>query len=169
MAAIPLETLTRLLDQHTAALVLYVRQWCDAPEDVVQEAFLALMRESVVPENVVGWLYRVVRNRALNASRGGRRRRRHEAAAAHRGEPWLVASEGDRLDAEAAARALEALPGQEREVIVARLWGGLSFEEIARLTGSGVSTVHRWYHRGLATLRERLSGVCPEKKSGPKT
>jgi len=80
MAAIPLETLTRLLDQHTAALVLYARQWCDAPEDVVQEAFLALLREPAVPENVVGWLYRVVRNRAINASRSSGRRQRHEAA-----------------------------------------------------------------------------------------
>jgi RNA polymerase sigma-70 factor (ECF subfamily) len=169
MAAIPLETLTRLLDRHTAALVLYARQWCDAPEDVVQETFLALLREPKAPDNVVGWLYRVVRNRASNASRSLGRRQRHEAVAAHRGEPWLVPAEGDRLDAVAAARALEDLPDEQREIIVARLWGGLSFEEIARLTGSGVSTVYRWYHRGLATLRERLSGLCPQKKSGPKT
>jgi RNA polymerase sigma factor (sigma-70 family) len=169
MAADRLETLTRLLDQYTAALVLYARQWCSTPEDVVQEAFLALVREPVVPENAVGWLYRVVRNRALNASRAFGRRQRHEAEAAHRGEPWLVASEGDRLDAVAAARALEALPGEERETIVARLWGSLSFEEIAQLTGSTMSTVHRRYHHGLATLRERLSGVCPEKKSGPRS
>lgn len=169
MAADRLESLTRLLDLHTAALVLYARQWCDAPEDVVQEAFLALVREPEVPENAVGWLYRVVRNRALNASRASGRRQRHESRAAHRGEPWLVPSEGDRLDAVAAARALEDLPGEQRETIVARLWGGLSFEEIAHLTGSAVSTVHRWYHGGLARLRERLSGVCPEKKNAPKT
>ena len=131
--------------------------------------FWSLMREPDVPENVVGWLYRVVRNRALNAARSSGRRQRHEAAAAHRTEPWLVCCEGDRLDAAAAARALEELPDQQREVIIARLWGGLSFEEIARLTGSPVSTAHRWYQRGLAALRERLSGVCPEKKSGPKS
>ena len=168
MAADRLETLTRLLDDYTAALVLDARQWCSTPEDVVQEAFLALMREPAVPENAVGWLYRVVRNRAINVSRASGRRQRHEAEVAHRGEPWLVPSEGDRLDAVAAARALEELPGHQREVIVARLWGNLSFEEIARLTGSTMSTVHRWYQRGLATLRERLCGVCREKKSGPK-
>jgi RNA polymerase sigma factor (sigma-70 family) len=169
MAAIRLETLTRLLDEQTAALVLYARQWCCAPEDVVQDAFLALLREPDVPENVVGWLYRVVRNGALNAARSSGRRQRHEAVAAHRDEPWLISSDGDRLDAAAAARALEELPDEQREVIVARLWGGLSFEEIARLTGSPVSTAHRWYQRGLAALRERLSGVCLEKKNGPKT
>jgi len=31
----------RLIDAHAAPLVLYARQWCDAPEDVVQEAFSA--------------------------------------------------------------------------------------------------------------------------------
>ena len=36
------DLLGRLLDQHAAALTLYARQWCDTPEDVVQEAFLKL-------------------------------------------------------------------------------------------------------------------------------
>ena len=35
-----------------------------------------------------------------------------------------------------ATRALEGLPLAEREVVVARIWGGLSFEEIAGLTGA---------------------------------
>jgi RNA polymerase sigma-70 factor (ECF subfamily) len=33
----------RLIDAHAAPLVLYARQWCAAPEDVVQEAFLKLV------------------------------------------------------------------------------------------------------------------------------
>ena len=37
------------------------------PEDVVQEAFLLLVRQVVAPDNPVGWMYRVVRNRAINA------------------------------------------------------------------------------------------------------
>lgn len=45
MAGIGPEILTRLLDEHGAALVLYAQQWCDTPEDVVQEAFLALVRQ----------------------------------------------------------------------------------------------------------------------------
>ena len=110
-----------------------------------------------------------MRNKAINAARSGRRRARHEAQAAHRGEPWLVASDGDRLDAAAAARALAELPLDEREVIVARLWGGLSFAEIAGLTGSSLSTTHRRYQQGLAALRERLEGTCPEKKSNCRT
>ncbi len=169
MASISAEAVTRLWDEKSAALVLYAQQWCHTPEDVVQEAFLLLVRQVVAPENPVGWIYRVVRTRAINALRSHGRKSRREARVAHRGEPWFEASAGDRVDAAAATEALRGLPPEQREVIVARLWGALSFEEISGLTGSSVSTVFRSYHRGLATLRERLGEACPAKKTEVKT
>jgi RNA polymerase sigma-70 factor (ECF subfamily) len=157
------ENLSRLLDAHGAALVLYAQQWCDSPEDVAQEAFLALMRQPAMPENVVGWLYRVVRNEAINARRSSQRRTQRESAVARQAEAWFQVSTDDRLDAAAAARAMETLPIEQRETIVARLWGGLTFDEIAELTGSSTSTVHRWYQAGLGALRERMGATCPKK------
>ena len=73
-------------------------------------------------------------------------------------------AEGDRLDAIEAARALEELPVEQREVIIARLWGELSFEEIANIYGTAVSTAHRRYQQGIAALREKLEGICPNKR-----
>ncbi len=156
------ELIARLVDQHGAALVLYAQQWCQTPEDVVQEALLQLMRQAKVPRNVVGWLYRVVRNEAISASRSGQRRSRREAAVAHRGEPWFDASEAERLDAASATAALQHLPIEQRETIAARLWGGLSLQQVARLTGTSPSTAHRRYQAGLLALRERLGAVCPQ-------
>src|SRR5262249_49806607 len=118
------------------------RQWCNAPEDVVQEAFLQLLRERPVPQNVAGWLYRVVRNRAISASRSQSRRTRHEAAAAQRSDPWFATNHDDALDAAAATESLAELPLAQREAIVLRLWGGLSFEQIAELTQSSTTTAH---------------------------
>jgi RNA polymerase sigma-70 factor (ECF subfamily) len=165
MSTIGPETLGQLLDQHGGPLVLYARQWCRCAEDVVQEALLRLVQEPEPPENVVGWLYRVVRNGAISASRSAARRWRREAAIAARGEPWFDASPGDRLDAAAAAEALADLPLEQREVIVARLWGGLTLQEVADLTGASTSTVHRRYELGLMALRERLGVVCPDLKT----
>src|SRR5262245_59139465 len=51
------EILGRLIDEHAAALTLYARQWCDAPEDVVQEAFLKLVAQRPVPDSPAAWLY----------------------------------------------------------------------------------------------------------------
>jgi RNA polymerase sigma-70 factor (ECF subfamily) len=160
------DILVRLLDEHGPALLLYARQWCDAPEDVVQEAVLQLMRQPAVPDNLTGWMYHAVRNLALNASRASRRRMRREAEVASLRQPWSAPSEDDRLDAAAATEALAELPIEQRETIVARLWGRLSFEEISHLTGSSTSSVHRWYHQGLAALRERMGATWQENKTG---
>ena len=61
--------LASLFDVHAAALALYARQWCDGPEDIVQEAFVKLARQRPPPDRAVPWLYRVVRNGAIAASR----------------------------------------------------------------------------------------------------
>src|SRR5690242_1452038 len=96
------ELLARLVDRHAAALVLYARQWCAAPEDVVQEAFLKLVAQRPPPDNPVPWLYRVVRNASLSAARTDRRRQRHESAAAARAPAWFAESDAGSLDVEAA-------------------------------------------------------------------
>jgi RNA polymerase sigma-70 factor (ECF subfamily) len=151
------ELLSRLLDEHGAALVLYAQQWSGGPEDVVQEAFIQLMQQRPVPNNVVSWLYRVVRNGAISASRAAARRVRHETTAAGHGEPWFKSSMEDRIDGGAAAVALESLPIEEREVVVLRIWSGRSFEEIAELIGKSTSTAHRRFEMGLNILRQAVS------------
>src|SRR4051794_40521151 len=154
MAGIGPELLGRLFDEHAPALVLYARQWSDRPEDIVQDAFVALARQSRPPDRILPWLYRVVRNGSIAAARGDRRRRRREALASDR-EAWF-ASADDRIDAAEAARLLADLEPDAREVVVARLWGGLTFDEIARLQGCSLSAAHRRYQAGLARLQERL-------------
>jgi RNA polymerase sigma-70 factor (ECF subfamily) len=155
------EVLGRLIDQHAAALVLYARQWCAWPEDVVQEAFLKLSLLKTPPADILGWLFRVVRNGAISAARSARRRRQHETEAAARQTPWFLADESARLDAGEAAAALEKLPQLQREIIVAHLWGGLTFEQIAELASCSASTAHRSYAAGLVALRERFNVQCP--------
>jgi len=161
MGRIGPEILGRLFDEHAAALVLFARQWCDAPEDIVQDAFVALARQETEPDRAVAWLYRVVRNGAIAASRQSRRRRRRELRSAGResepapGGSWFAATD-DRIDAEHASVLLAELDPETRELIVARLWGGLTFEEVARLQGCSLTTAHRRYQAGLARLHERL-------------
>jgi RNA polymerase sigma-70 factor (ECF subfamily) len=120
------------------------------------------MRELPPPDNIVGWLYRVVRNAAVSASRKNCRRARHEAASAAERQPWFNPATDDAIDAAAAAAALESLPIDEREVVVLRLWNGLTFEEIAGLIATSTSTAHRRYENGLKRLRQNWSVPCPK-------
>jgi RNA polymerase sigma factor (sigma-70 family) len=159
------ELLGRLVDQHSAVLLLYARQWCDAPEDVVQEAFIKLAGQKRQPDNPIAWLYRVVRNGALSLARSTRRRRQHETYAAAHTPGWFDPSDGTRLDADDAARALANLPIEQRETIIAHLWGGLTFEQIGDLSLVSTSTAHRRYLAGLSALRERLRVEWPRTTS----
>jgi len=156
MSEITPELVSRLYDGHAAALELYAAQWASAPADVVQEAFLQLFRQNRVPENPVPWLYRVVRNGALSAARSESRRRRRETAKAPARTEWFEPAEESGLDAATAAEALRSIGDAEREVVIARIWGGLTFEEIGEVAGISTSTAHRRYEAAIRELRERL-------------
>jgi RNA polymerase sigma-70 factor (ECF subfamily) len=157
-----LQDWARLIDAHAAPLVLWARQWCGAPEDVVQDAFLKLVRQRQPPRDPVAWLYRVVRNGAIDAGKTARRRQARESAVA-RPERWFVEAEVEGLDAETAVAALRKLPLEQREIIVARHWGGLSFEQIAEVAGCSVSSAFRRYGAGIDALRKELGVSCPNR------
>jgi len=156
----PLEptVLGHLYRQYAPALRLYARQWGSSAEDLVQTAFVRLAQQSPPPEKVLPWLYSVVRNEALSLQRSASRRRQREQQRSNP-EAWFATGE-DRLDAAEVAAALAAVPLELREAIVARIWGGLSFEEIAALIGCSLATAHRRYQSGLTCLRERFASPC---------
>jgi RNA polymerase sigma factor (sigma-70 family) len=154
MPVIEPTVLGQLYRQHAPALRLYARQWGSNAEDLVQTAFVRLAQESPPPERVVPWLYSVVRNEALSAFRSANRRRKREQKRSNP-EAWFDAAD-NRLDAAEVAVALEQVPLELREVVVARVWGGLSFEEIGLLVGCSLASAHRRYEAGLACLREKF-------------
>jgi RNA polymerase sigma-70 factor (ECF subfamily) len=156
--------LAGMIDAHAASLILFARQWCAAPDDVVQEAFIKLSTLREPPRDATAWLYRVVRNAALDAAKCERRRLRREQAVA-RPVQWFVEREVEGLDAAAAVAAMERLPLEQREVIVARLWGGLSFEQIAEIAGCSASSAFRRFSAGINALRRELGVPCPTPSS----
>jgi RNA polymerase sigma factor (sigma-70 family) len=158
------ELLAKLLDLHAAALELYASQWTATPTDCVQEAFIALaslLKQSDTPlEHLTAWLYRTVRNQALNAARAHRRRQHHEQIAARltecKHENQLAMTEHLPL-----LEAIDALPTTERELIVLRIWSGLTWQEIAELTKTSSSSAQRRYVAALAKIRQHLEPSCP--------
>ncbi len=150
------EQLQQLLADHGAALALFAAQWTDWPEDCVQEALLEFVRQPTTPRSPVAWLFDVVRKRAIDMHRAAQRRRKHEAAVGAAAATWFLPALAPEIDVQAMAAALQELAAEQREVIVARIWGGLSFEQIGTLVGVSTSAAHRRYEAGLRALRERL-------------
>lgn len=149
------EQFAEVVREFSGPLVLYARQLCSHPEDIVQEALLSLRNEQIAPTNVRAWLFRVVRHRALNNMRSEERRRKYEAKFGREREAWFELGDSP-LQIREAVAALEDLPAEERETIIARLWGGLTLAEIAKLTNTSLATAQRRYVRGLEKLREVL-------------
>lgn len=160
--------LTRWFEAHAAALVLYARQWLGRgpAEDAVQEVFVRLLLQPARPRNVKAWLYRAVRNEAISAWRSSRRRENRERATAP-AEAWFGLHDGEGIDAEAVTNALEKLPPPQREIVVLRIWGGLTLQEVSDLVAAPVSTVHLHYRSALARIRERLGVPCENEKKNP--
>jgi RNA polymerase sigma factor (sigma-70 family) len=161
------EQLTRLVTECAAALALYARQWIDGAgaDDAVQEVLVALLSQPQQPRNPRAWMYRAVRNAAIDAARSkGRRRRREQSIAKSRHE-WFVPQADASLDAQSAEQSLRKLAPGQREVVVLRIWGDLSFAEIAEIMHLGVSTVHDRYKAALGELRSVLEQSCPTKNN----
>ena len=148
--------LEQLICDHGAALELFAAQWTTMPEDCVQEAFVKLVGQVPPPDQPVPWLYRVVRNRAISLRRSHERRRRRESRAAAERPQWFTSSRWSAEELQEVTAALRAIDADLREVIIARIWGGLSFEQIAHVMDVSTSTSHRLYQAGLIKLRERL-------------
>jgi RNA polymerase sigma-70 factor (ECF subfamily) len=156
------ERLTRMAADQAPAWVLYARQWLDAAgaDDAVQEALVSLLDQRRPPENPAAWMYRAVRNAAIDQARAAtRRRQREQAVAADRRE--LFVDHGDALmNAEAVEQCLSRLSPEHREIVVLRIWGELSYAEIAEVIQASISSVHERYHLALRRMRSAMERPC---------
>jgi RNA polymerase sigma-70 factor (ECF subfamily) len=149
------------LQEHGAALVLLARQWvasrADA-EDVVQEAFIRFWRSRERIAEPVAYLFACVKHCALDAHRGRQRQSRREMAVARPEAEPLFAGPLEESERRAAIEAaLRELPTEQSEVLVMRIWGGLSFPQIAEVLAAPLNTVSSRYRYALAKLRQELA------------
>jgi RNA polymerase sigma-70 factor (ECF subfamily) len=150
-----------LLDKHGAALLFVARQWVSAKsdaEDVVQEAFIRFWRARERVADPVAFLFACVRNCALDWTRERSRQvRREEAAARSEREPMFAGSLEQDERRTAIEASLRRLPAEQREVLAMKIWGGLSFPQIAEALGISANTAASRYRYALAKLRQQLA------------
>jgi RNA polymerase sigma factor (sigma-70 family) len=158
----PSDNLQELFASLSDALVLYARQWCRTPEDAVQEAFIDLANCSSEPTYPKAWLYTTTRRKAQNIARAESRHRNHleqwiqESGVDRAGEYWLEPNTRNRIAASEVLEGLDSLAPDQREMIIAKVWGELTFEELAELMNCSPASAYRRYVLALTELKQRV-------------
>ena len=149
-----------LYEVHGRALLAYACAFlhdASEAEDVLHQVFLQLLRDGGTEISSAGYLFRAVRNRVLNHLRGRSREAPLDEALNDRAQ-WLEDPSGSTETALALQSALSTLPVDQREVIVLRMWGQLTFQEVASIVGVSPNTAASRYRYGLAKLSEIWHG-----------
>ncbi len=142
-------------------LLLFARQWDEnGAEDVVQTALMKFWQcfdHATPPDNAKAWLFQTVRNELKYRTRQQTTSKKHLEIHAQSKTPWFWPTPETKIDAATVAEELVLLPLEFREVIVAKIWGDLTFDEVATLLGISRSSAHRRYLEGLEQLRKRVT------------
>jgi RNA polymerase sigma factor (sigma-70 family) len=131
-------------------------------EEVVQDTFLQLCKKP--PEALNGelapWLYRVCRNRSFDVKRKEQRMTttvdgQLSLETTSDAAPDVRVEQSETSDT--IARLMGDLPDNQREVIRLKFQSGLTYRQIAEVTGLSASNVGFLIHTGITTLRKQMT------------
>ena len=153
---------------HYRRIFNYLRQRTESDEDaedLTQRVFAdaaAALASNDPPTSVLAWLYAVAERRFIDELR---RRRRAAAAVADYaaiGKPHVEPLYRANLAGEL-QKALEALPTEQRKVVVMKIFEERRFADIARELNTTEAACKMRFSRGLQSLREILAreGIEP--------
>jgi RNA polymerase sigma factor (sigma-70 family) len=151
----------RLFERHHLAVYrFFVRMTGqrDLAQDLTQDLFVRVVRGIESYEESgreLAWLFAIARNLLRDRHRQASRQAVHEPLAAAADVPAADAAD---LALEV-DRAIAQLPDTDREVFLLLETVGLSYEEIANVTGLTVSAVRSRLHRARRSLAAALSLV----------
>jgi RNA polymerase sigma-70 factor (ECF subfamily) len=147
-----------LVERYDARLRYYLHKLMgESPDDALQDVWLDVFRgmsRLTEPGALPAWLYRIARDRAFRIFR-----KRRILALPIEPEDVAESAEEEEFSSEDAERvhaALDRLPAEQREVVVLRFLEDMSYEDIARVTGSALGTVRSRLHYAKRALRRMI-------------
>ncbi len=136
--------------------------------EIVQDVFLRLWQED--PEKIgthlAEWLFTVCRNRAIDLRRKDKRMVPLDSdnAEAIASEAVLPDSEIEKSQNQSEAmRALSRLPERQQEILRLKFQNGMTYEQIAKVTGLSASNVGFIIHTAMKNMKTVLSGSANRK------
>ena len=150
--------------RHAPALLLFARQQADCEadaQDLVQEAVVeSWRRQGVETPPPLGLVYATIRHRAIDlARRDDRRAGRERAVQLESPQCWFDYGLDERERNILIHKAMAQLLPIYREVVTLKVWGGLTFAEIAGALEIPANTAASRYRYGLIELRKLTKEV----------
>lgn len=148
-----IELLYRL---HGPALLLFAQAVTgerSRAQDAVHQVFLKLIEKRNLSQVVdkKAYLFTCVRNAVLNE---GKLRDRNVPLDPD--SAWFSPPDRDYAGEQNLRRGLEALPNDQRQVMILHIWGELTFSQISDLLGLSSNTIASRYRYALAKLRDSM-------------
>lgn len=148
------------LNEHGRRLLLCARQWTSSlaeAEDVLQDAFVRYWKnQRHLPGNPNALIITSIRRAAIDHGRSRSRRINRETQAYELEDKVSFFEPGEGEINQDLEKAVKALPGEQREVVVMKIWGMLTFDEIAHQLGISQNTAASRYRYALAALRKTV-------------
>jgi RNA polymerase sigma factor (sigma-70 family) len=156
--------LETLIARYRRPLQRYARRFLTEglAEDVVQQAFMDLWATLSSGEEircVRAWLYRVVRNAALNTIRRASYRSEEAPEGVELDSPELAFERSSTI--REALTGLASLPSMQREVLMRSAVDGHSRTQIALAMGLTDGAVGQMLYRARSSVRSAMSAIVP--------
>lgn len=157
-----LENIYREHRQALFSLALTITHQRELAEDAIHDAIVRLCRSGRQPTgDPVAYVFASVRNAALDQMR--RKRFVHSSIDSIFESAGSFDSPSQDIEEDEQSAmlrsALEKLPDAQRETIVMKLYGNLTFDQIAQASNEPLSTVSSRYRRGIAALKESMEAL----------
>lgn len=156
---------SRLYADLSGPILGYLRlRGAAEPEDLLGEVFLQVARNLHAFEGDAGafrsWVFTVAHHRVIDERRYRSRRPVTPVADPDPGQVRRSVEEEalERIGTEAATAMVRRLSPDQRDVLLLRILGDLSVDQIADIVGKRPGAVKALQHRGLASLRRAMAG-----------
>ena len=154
----------RWIADHAPKLLLFARQKARSEadaQDLMQEAVVECwQRIGDGPPPPLPLVFTTIHRRAIDlARREDRRANREQVVAVDESQAWFDTGVEDREFSRVVQQALAELSAEQREVIMLKIWGELTFAEIGEALDIPANTAASRYRYGMSELRKLTKQV----------
>lgn len=148
------------IEEFGPRFLLFARQQSRSTsdaEDLLQESVVECWQRTgreTPPDPPL--VFATIRRRAIDRARSADRRTQRELEAATPLEPWFVDEHGKPDEERAVQEAVGRLPAEQREVLTMKIWGELTFQQIAQVLEIPMNTAASRYRYALENLRRTM-------------